>query len=188
MFLDYLVRTEAERNLLGSISEKNELLREIHHRVKNNLAAVAGLVSLEAGRASADSAQDVLVDLEGQIRSMALVHEMLYPAEASPGSIREYARELAVRVGQSVGAAAGTFAPAVECAGLRVPLETAVTLGIVVSELYSRSAMRATGGNPVSAGCGHGNPKAGAAAGIWSTGKTPTPSRRLHPRTSISPG
>jgi|GEM_PF-1481145 PAS domain S-box-containing protein len=153
VFLDYLVRTEAERNLLGSISEKNELLREIHHRVKNNLAAVAGLISLEAGRASGDSAQDVLVDLEGRIRSMALVHEMLYARGGFTGiDFEEYALELADRVGQSVGAAAGTFAPAVECAGLRVPLETAVTLGIVVSELYSRSAMRAMGGKRVSAG------------------------------------
>jgi len=153
VFLDYLVRTEAERNLVGSISEKNELLREIHHRVKNNLAAVAGLVSLEAERASDGSAKDTLIDLEGRIRSMALVHEMLYARGGFTGiDFEEYARELAIRVAQSVGADTGSFAPSVDCAGLRVPLETAVTLGIIVSELYSRSALRTIGGSPVSAG------------------------------------
>lgn len=153
VFLDYLVRTEAERNLVGSIAEKDELLREIHHRVKNNLAAIAGLLSLEAGRSSDDAAQALLLDLEGQVRSMALVHEMLYTKSGFTGiDFGDYARELAVRVAQSVGADTRIFVPAIDCAGLFVPLESAVTLGIIVSELYSRSALRTIDGTPVSVG------------------------------------
>ncbi len=152
VFLDYLVRTKAERDLVASMAEKDELLREIHHRVKNNLAAIAGLLSLEAGRSSAGEAQELLLDLEGQIRSMALVHDMLYSRSDFTGiDFDEYARELALRVAQSVGADTRTFAPVIECAGLLVPLESAVTLGIIVSELYSRSALRTIEGGHVSA-------------------------------------
>jgi len=151
-FLGHLVRGEAERRLVDSLAEKEELLREIHHRVKNNLAAVASLISLEAGRCVDDSARNVLVDLEGRINSMALVHEMLYARGGFTGiDFQDYARELAVRVAQSVGVDSGEFEPLVECPKLRVPLETAVTLGIMLSELYARSAGRIAAGASVSA-------------------------------------
>ncbi|MGO8694441.1 MAG: sensor histidine kinase [Rectinemataceae bacterium] len=150
-FLGHLVRGEAERRLVGSIAEKDELLREIHHRVKNNLAAVAGLISLEAGRCADESARSLLVDLEGRISSMALVHEMLYARGGFTGiDFQDYARELAIRVAQSVGVDTEDFTPLVECPELYVPLETAVTLGIMLSELFARSAARTAGGKTVS--------------------------------------
>ena len=150
-FLGHLVRGEAERRLVGSIAEKDELLREIHHRVKNNLAAVAGLISLEAGRCADEPARSLLVDLEGRISSMALVHEMLYARGGFTGiDFQDYARELAIRVAQSVGVDTEDFTPLVECPELYVPLETAVTLGIMLSELYARSAARTAGGKAVS--------------------------------------
>ncbi|MDA8426008.1 MAG: response regulator [Treponema sp.] len=150
-FLGHLVRGEAERRLVDSLAEKEELLREIHHRVKNNLAAVAGLISLEAERCVDEAARNVLVDLGGRISSMALVHEMLYARGGFTGiDFQDYARELAVRVAQSVGDDVGEFAPLVECPKLRVPLEAAVTFGIMLSELYSRSVARGAGGGSVS--------------------------------------
>jgi len=166
VFLGYLVRTDAERELVRSVAEKDELLREIHHRVKNNLAAIAGLISLEAGRSTDEAVRSVLIQLEGRINSMALVHEMLYARGSFTGvDFGEYARELAIRVAQSVGADTADFNPLVECSELYVPLETAVTLGIMVSELYARSAQRTIGEKQVSVSLRAQRAKEGAA--VW---------------------
>jgi two-component sensor histidine kinase/FixJ family two-component response regulator len=139
-----LRRAFAERSLRQSLSEREQLLREIHHRVRNNLAAVRSLVSLEASRADRIEEREALARVESRVCSMALVHEMLYSRDGFTGiDFEDYLRELKIHVADSGRCAQDALSLVTDCRGLRLALEAAVTLGILVSELFVHAATRA---------------------------------------------
>jgi two-component sensor histidine kinase/CheY-like chemotaxis protein len=145
-----LRRARAEKGLRQSLAEQEELLREIHHRVKNNLAAVQSLVSLEASRLEEGPGKFALLGLEGQVRSMALVHEMLYSRGGFTGiDFEDYLRELKIRVADSVRCAQESLTLVPDCKGLCVPLEAAVTIGILFNELFAHAAFRSEREGPI---------------------------------------
>ena len=132
-----LKRLHAEQSLRRSLAEQEELLREIHHRVKNNLASVQSLVYLEASKMEEGPARDALYGLEGKIRSMALVHEMLYSRGSFTGiDIDDYLHELKLHVAEESELGRESIALSTDCKGFRVPLEAAITLGILFNELF----------------------------------------------------
>jgi two-component sensor histidine kinase len=144
-------RVCAELSLRTSLAEQEELLREIHHRVKNNLASVLGLVGLEAARIEPGPGRDALISLDRQVRSMALVQEMAYTRGGFTGiDFGDFLRELKQRIASETLGPLGSLSLEACCDGLRVPLEEAVTLGILFNELLGLAAARANGGLPVS--------------------------------------
>ncbi|MGZ3591750.1 MAG: histidine kinase dimerization/phosphoacceptor domain -containing protein, partial [Thermodesulfobacteriota bacterium] len=72
---------KAEEGLRASLKEKEILLKEIHHRVKNNLQIMSGLLALQADRLHNESLRETFKDAESRIWSMALVHESLYRSQ-----------------------------------------------------------------------------------------------------------
>jgi PAS domain S-box-containing protein len=79
---DITERKNAERQIRASLKEKEVMLAEIHHRVKNNLAVISGLLQLQSFNAKNTDVQDALTDSQVRIQSIALVHEMLYESES----------------------------------------------------------------------------------------------------------
>jgi len=75
-------RKEAEKKIRTSLKEKEVMLAEIHHRVKNNLAVISGLLQLQSFSAKNKDVQEALNDSQLRIQSIALVHEMLYQSES----------------------------------------------------------------------------------------------------------
>ncbi|MEX2478618.1 MAG: histidine kinase dimerization/phosphoacceptor domain -containing protein [Gracilimonas sp.] len=75
-------RKEAERKIRASLKEKEVMLAEIHHRVKNNLAVISGLLQLQSFSAKNKDVEEALRDSQMRIQSIALVHEMLYKSES----------------------------------------------------------------------------------------------------------
>ena len=73
-----VVRTREEEAIKAALKERETLLKEIHHRVKNNMQIVSSLLSLQAGRATNAEAKALLTAPQSQIKSMALIHEKLY--------------------------------------------------------------------------------------------------------------
>ena len=78
---DITDRKKAERNIMRSLEEKEVLLSEIHHRVKNNLAVISGLLQLQAYNAKDSDVQDILYESQNRIQSIAMIHEKLYQSD-----------------------------------------------------------------------------------------------------------
>lgn len=78
---DITERKKAQESIRSNLKEKETLLAEIHHRVKNNLAVVASLMQLQAMESDSPELQDELIESVLRIKSMASIHEHLYKAE-----------------------------------------------------------------------------------------------------------
>ncbi len=75
------VRIEAERQIKQSLHEKEVLLKEVHHRVKNNLQIITSLLNLQAGKIKDKKLEAMFRDSQGRVKTMALIHEKLYRSE-----------------------------------------------------------------------------------------------------------
>ena len=87
--------TENRQQLARSLKEREVMLQEIHHRVKNNLQVVSSLLNLQVRRIAPGTAHDALEDCQRRVTAIALVHEQLYQArDCSRVGFREYIRTL----------------------------------------------------------------------------------------------
>ncbi|MBI5386676.1 MAG: PAS domain S-box protein [Verrucomicrobia bacterium] len=137
---DVTERKRAEEALRESLAEKIALLKEVHHRVKNNLQIVASLLNLQAGRAQNPQVLDVLQDTRNRVRSMALLHEALYRSGTLarinfPG----YVADLCAQLLRSFGPVGARVALECRVARLGLPLEQSVPCGLIINELVSNA-------------------------------------------------
>jgi len=135
------------RSLEASLAEKDLLLREIHHRVKNNLQVVSSLLNLQAAGLSDANALVAIRASQGRIRSMALIHELLYRDEAkteltSVGFL-DYLRHLAGYLADLYHAGPDKVRISVSGDEIRLDAEMATDCGLIASELISNSLRHA---------------------------------------------
>jgi two-component sensor histidine kinase len=131
------VRASAEQ-LKASLAEKEVLLKEIHHRVKNNLQVISSLLRLQATHIEDPAALEMFDESRNRIESMALVHEKLYQsANLSQVDFREYARSLAALLIRSYGARAAQVALKTEIDDVSLSVDVALPLGFIINELLS---------------------------------------------------
>jgi two-component sensor histidine kinase len=137
-------REAAESRLLESLHEKEVLLKEIHHRVKNNLQVIYSLLSLQTRRAADPATLDVLVDSQNRIRSMALIHEKLYQsADLANIDFSEYLSSLAGHLCRSYADTGCQVKLQVNAAHVRLGIDAAVPCGLIASELISNALKHA---------------------------------------------
>jgi two-component sensor histidine kinase len=134
--LDITERKRAEKALKVSLHEKEVLLKEIHHRVKNNMQVISSLVSLQADGSKDETVREVLKDVTYRIRSMALVHEKLYQsADLAHIDFAEYSRSLMNYLWRAHGAVAANIRLTLNLAPVSLPVDTAVPCGLILNEL-----------------------------------------------------
>lgn len=133
----------AQDRLQASLREKEVLLREIHHRVKNNLAVICSLFYLESTYAKDEHAAQVFRDSENRVHSMALVHESLYGSkDLSRIDFSEYAKVLATNVLSSYGNNQHEASPVQlkdKLDPVIMSIELAVPCGLILNELISNA-------------------------------------------------
>ncbi|MFO0939316.1 MAG: PAS domain S-box protein [Pirellulales bacterium] len=124
--------------LSTSLQEKEAMLKEIHHRVKNNLQVISSLLSLQASDASSHEVRQFSLESQRRIRAMALVHEMLYQSDSlAQIDMRGYVEKLCTTLIQSYGQEKATIIPAV--GDLHLPLDQALPIGLILSELVANA-------------------------------------------------
>ncbi|HEY6167326.1 MAG TPA: histidine kinase dimerization/phosphoacceptor domain -containing protein [Verrucomicrobiae bacterium] len=137
---DITERQRAEEQLRASLHEKEVLLKEVHHRVKNNLQIVSSMLNLQTARVGDPAVKAILKENQNRVRSMALVHEQLYRA-ASLAEIdpNDYFPQLARQVISSFGEVAVSIN--LHTAIERVPLnpDEAIACGLIINELISNA-------------------------------------------------
>ncbi len=136
---DITHRKQAEESLRALLSEKEVLLREVYHRVKNNLATIEGLLGLQQ-KVLSDPADLVHFQvLEDRIHSMSLVHEMLYQSESlAQIDLHQYLQRLTTHLQSSLDLVT-TIHLRVEATGVEMNLDTAIPCGLIVNELVTNA-------------------------------------------------
>jgi two-component sensor histidine kinase len=137
-------RKEAEERLQVSLQEKEILLREIHHRVKNNLQVISSLLYLQSKEIEDKETLEMFLESQHRVRSMALVHERLYRTEdLAKVDGAEYIRDLVGYLHRSYSAAAGLIKSTVKVDDSSLGIDTAIPCGLIINELVSNSLKHA---------------------------------------------
>lgn len=135
---DISARKKAEARVRASLAEKEMLLREIHHRVKNNLQIISSLLHLQEG-AMAGGDERPFLDSQNRIAAMALLHEELYESDTlSNVDLRSYVTKLAGQLAQAYDPS-GAVALTLELDDIHMQMDAAVPCGLIINELVTNS-------------------------------------------------
>lgn len=132
--------------IVEGTKQKENLLREIHHRVKNNFAILVSLINMQKSQSQNEEFKQSLTNLQLRIRTMALVHEMLYRSEDFERiSFPDYVRSVASVISATYGRMNVHLDFQLE--PIIINIETAIPLGLILNELLSNAYRHAFTGN-----------------------------------------
>jgi PAS domain S-box-containing protein len=137
---DITERKKAEDRLQESLQEKEVLLREIHHRVKNNMQVISSLLNLQSRQIKDPFVLEMFKESQRRIRSMALIHERLYQSsDFSRIEFSQYLRNLATHLFHSYQVDASRVYLKIEAEEVHLNINTAIPCGLIVNELVSNA-------------------------------------------------
>lgn len=138
--VDVTDQREEHERLLETIEEREALLREVYHRVKNNLQQIEGLIAIEQVTLADPAATEALGALSGRVRAMGAVHSTLMRSKRlSKVDARDFLSELCGDIARSVGADSRGIALSVIAERRDVDIEQAVIIGLLVNELVTNA-------------------------------------------------
>jgi PAS domain S-box-containing protein len=144
---DISERKRTEETIRSSLAEKEVLLKEVHHRVKNNLMTIIGLIKMQEAKALNESMTFLLQELEGRIRSMSLVHESLYKSKnLARVGLQSYIETLASHIRAQFGKERKIDLE-VKASGAEANLDIAIPCGLILNELMTNAYQHAFSGN-----------------------------------------
>ena len=141
---DITERKHAEQRILDSLREKEVLLKEIHHRVKNNLAVMSSLFYLESTYTRDGATLKILQESQDRVRAMAMVHEALYRAESlSAVDFADYALTLCRQLLSTYAVRGGRVRLTSELEPVALNIEQAVPFGLILNEMMTNALKHA---------------------------------------------
>jgi two-component sensor histidine kinase/PAS domain-containing protein len=137
---DVTAEREAEARLRSLVAEKDVLLREVHHRVKNNLQVISSLLNLQASNPNLRDPAEGLLQSRARVQSIALVHESLYRAnDFSEVNLAHYLQTLTSSIAASFSGQHEEVRVVTALAPHRIPLDQAVPVGLLANELLTNA-------------------------------------------------
>ena len=141
---EVVVRKQAEAAIKESLDEKVILLREVHHRVKNNLQIIISLVNLQMRQTNDPGVKLIMSETQNRVRAMSLVHEKLYRSESlTQIDFADYTRFLATQLFSFFGMDSRRVRLDLAMGKIMVDINTAVPLGLIMNELVSNALKHA---------------------------------------------
>ena len=133
-------RRQAEENLKRSLKEKEILLKEVHHRVKNNMQIISSILKMQARLIDDIKLKDVLAESQNRIHSMALIHENLYRSEnLADIKFLNYVKSLACNLSRSYAEQQRKVRFKFDIEDIYMPIDTGIPCGLILNELISNS-------------------------------------------------
>lgn len=137
---DITEQKQADEKIKASLKEKEVLLQEIHHRVKNNLGIVSGLLQMQCRRTQDVQATAILRDSQNRIASIALVHEKLYRSEELADiDFAQYIPDLTTHLFDSYNVSSQQIQLNIQVDDASLDIETAIPCGLIINELVSNA-------------------------------------------------
>jgi len=137
-------RKRAEEKIKTALEEREVLLREIHHRVKNNLQIISSLLKLQSRYIEDEKYSGIFQESQDRIRSMALIHDRLYHSENLANiDFKDYIRNLASNLFHTYKASAGKIELKIDVEDVSLGIDTAIPCGLIINELVSNSLKHA---------------------------------------------
>jgi PAS domain S-box-containing protein len=137
---DITGRKLAEQKIRESLNEKEVLLKEIHHRVKNNLQVVSSLLNLQANHLKDEHVREVFKESQNRIRSMALVHEYLYKSsDLAKINFADYLARFLSEIIRSYSSKMGRVQLKSKVDGAMLSVNEAIPCGLIVNELVTNA-------------------------------------------------
>jgi two-component sensor histidine kinase len=131
---------KSKKEIEARSEEKDTLLKEVHHRVKNNLQTVSSLLSLQSRSIEDARTKNILKSSQNRVISMAMVHEMLYMREdLSKIQYRSYVRELSEYLIKSLKGANNKVTLNIDIPDIELGIDTAIPLGLLINEAITNS-------------------------------------------------
>jgi len=141
---DITEKKQAEESLLASLREKEVLLREIHHRVKNNLTVIISLLRLHSNKIESEDLRNIFIESQNRIRAMALVHEKLYSErKLSEVNFESYVRKLASDICGSLKVSRSLLKTDFEIENIFLDTDTLIPCGLIINELITNALKHA---------------------------------------------
>lgn len=136
ILLSYVDITE----LNNILNEKELLVREVHHRVKNNLQIISSLLNLQSSYINNDKSREALRESENRVKSMSMVHEGLYRSnDLSKINFQTYLKNLITKLSISYGIDPDKIKINLEISNIKIAIDTAIPLGLLITEILTNS-------------------------------------------------
>ena len=123
-----------------SLKEKEALIKEIHHRVKNNLQIISSMLSLQIGKVDDSNTEAILKDAQQRINAISLTHQMLYQkANISSISLTEYVQNLVSQIEKTIFSNDIELTTSLNITERRINIDAAVPLGLLINEILTNA-------------------------------------------------
>jgi PAS domain S-box-containing protein len=135
---------ERTAEISKALAEREVLIREIHHRVKNNLQVVISLINMQIRKVEPGANRDALQECQNRVRAIALIHEKLYRStDFAHIPFSEYARELATTIFHTIGTSPGTVSLELAIDKVVFAVDKAIPCGLILNELITNALKHA---------------------------------------------
>ncbi len=133
-------KKKADQQIRDSLEEKDVMLKEIHHRVKNNLAVISALLTLQSDYVKDEEAKKLFLESVGRIKSMALIHEKLYQSEMFAWvEMADYIHQLVKTIWETYAQGSANIAVHLDCDNAVLDITRAIPCGLIVNELLTNA-------------------------------------------------
>jgi PAS domain S-box-containing protein len=144
IFLDITARKQAEEKIKASLREKEVLLKEVHHRVKNNMQVISSMLSLQSHHTTDKASRMMFQESQNRIRAMALIHEKLYTSEdLAHIDIAGYIHSLTHQLITSYRTTASRVNMDIAVTDIFLTITTAIPCGLIINELVTNALKHA---------------------------------------------